>query len=101
MRAEEGGYVEAHTATDDPLFRGLPSTFPLSESHGWVLRDIPKGYELLGSTVNCYVQIMRQPGRVWYGIQGHPERGWTGPFPHGRILLGNLFSMVEREQARR
>ncbi len=38
VRGEERGYFEVTTAANDPIFAGLPTAFPLSESHGWVVR---------------------------------------------------------------
>jgi len=93
---EERGYINVHALADDPLFRGLPRTFPLSQSHKRSLRDVPRGFDLLASSAACYVQIMRHRTKLQYSTQGHPERGWAGPFPQGRILLGNFFRMVEQ-----
>lgn len=54
----------------DPLFAGLPDSFPAFHWHNDSF-EIPEGAELLASTVDCPAQAIRY-GRAW-GVQFHPE----------------------------
>ena len=80
---------------DDPIFAGLESTLPCSQSHRYALVETPRGCDLLATSAGCRVQVIRRRGRLHYGFQGHIERGWSNTTPHGRVLLGNFFRLVE------
>jgi len=80
---------------DDPIFDGLESSVPISQSHRYALIETPKGFDLLATSETCRVQVIRRRGRLHYGFQGHFERGWANTTPHGRVLLGNFFRQVE------
>jgi GMP synthase (glutamine-hydrolysing) len=55
----------------DPIFAGLPQTFPTLQWHGDTF-DLPEGATLLASSPACANQAFRY-GRLAYGVQFHVE----------------------------
>jgi GMP synthase (glutamine-hydrolysing) len=49
---------------------------------------MPAGFDLLGSSELCRIQIFRHHDREIYGVQFHPEL--SGRKPDGKILLINF-----------
>jgi GMP synthase-like glutamine amidotransferase len=70
---------EAHI---DPVFQGLSGDVPCVQWHGVHVAQLPEGAELLASSPQCRVQVVRYAPRAW-GIQGHLEvephtvRAWS------------------------
>ncbi len=58
-------------AAADPLFQGLPTSFPVLQWHNETF-DIPSGGTLLATSELCPNQAFRV-GESAYGIQFHPE----------------------------
>jgi GMP synthase-like glutamine amidotransferase len=59
-------------AGDDPLFGGLPATFPAIQNHRDQVVDLPSGAVLLATSLVCRVQAFRVGATAW-GVQFHPE----------------------------
>jgi GMP synthase-like glutamine amidotransferase len=59
-------------AQTDPLFTGLPESWPCVQWHGVHVAELPEGAVNLGTSEQCGVQAARFAPRVW-GIQGHIE----------------------------
>ena len=59
----------------DPIFAGLPPSFPTLQWHGDTF-DLPEGATLLASSPAFPNQAFRY-GRAAYGIQFHMEREWA------------------------
>jgi GMP synthase-like glutamine amidotransferase len=75
MRPPEIGVLPVNltaTAKSDPLFEGLPGTFPCVQWHGVRVAQLPDGAELLASSDVCAIQAARFAPGV-YGFQGHVE----------------------------
>ena len=56
-------------------------------SHGDTVMKPPPGFVSLGSTENCPVAAMADPGRGFFAVQFHPEVAHT---PQGKIILENF-----------
>lgn len=61
-------------ARRDPLFNGLPSTFPAIENHRDRIAALPVGAVHLASSRQCAIQAFRVGDAAW-GVQFHPEVG--------------------------
>ena len=76
----------------DPLFEGLPSTFPIGRYHSWVVS--PSGFpdELAVTAISPEGHIMALKHRQYdiHGIQFHPESVLT---PDGRRIIGNWLNI--------
>jgi GMP synthase (glutamine-hydrolysing) len=71
----EAGVAEVHwrpEVTDDALFGGLPSPFPVGAMHGDMIRRLPPDAVWLGESA-LYPHQAYRVGRTSWGIQFHPE----------------------------
>jgi len=59
-------------AVDDPLFAGLPQTFPAQATHLQSVLRMPQGATALASSAQDGCHAFRWGERVW-GVQFHPE----------------------------
>jgi GMP synthase-like glutamine amidotransferase len=90
---KEVGYMPVRVLQDDPIFAGLDSKPVFFESHYWEVKQLPADFELLASTDECEVQVMRHKDCLIYGTQFHPEVH-EDRYPDGRTLLTNFFEMA-------
>ncbi len=88
----ESGFQKVHLRRRDALFRGLPNTMVVLESHYDHLLRLPPGFLWLAQNQTCRVQAMRHRTRPIYGVQFHPEH-YDAAHPHGRRLLANFFRL--------
>lgn len=87
---KEVGYLPVQVVKDDPLFAGLGVEPVFFESHYWEIKDIPPKFELLASTKDCQIQVMKHQQYPIYGTQFHPEVN-SIEFRDGQSLLKNFF----------
>jgi len=90
---KEVGYMPVRVLQDDPIFKGLGSEPVFFESHYWEVKRLPADFELLASTDECEVQVMRHKDCLIYGTQFHPEV-YEDRYPDGRTLLANFFRIA-------
>lgn len=62
----------------DALLDGLPDEFTVHASHVDEVKELPKGFRLLGIGDPCHIQIVRADRRPLWGVQFHPERRCEG-----------------------
>lgn len=55
------------------LFKGVPKTSTVWESHHDEVSKVPADFEVLASSDKCKVQAMRHRSRPLFGLQFHPE----------------------------
>ncbi len=70
-----------------PLFRGLPRTLQVWNSHGDRLTRLPRGFESVAVTENSDYAAIEHRSRRIYGLQFHPEVAHT---PRGAEILANF-----------
>lgn len=90
---KEVGYLPVYVVKQDPIFAGLGDYLVVFESHYWEIKELPAEFELLASTDDCRVQVMRHKEHRIYGTQFHPEVH-TPTQPDGRLLLANFFRLA-------
>jgi GMP synthase (glutamine-hydrolysing) len=56
---------------------------------------LPAELELLASSKECKVQMIKHRDRPLYGTQFHPEI-YDDEHPHGKTLLQNFFRLASR-----
>ena len=81
------------TVTDNTclLFKGLPPSLQVWNSHGDKLTKLPTGFVSVAVTENSgYAAIENRPTRM-FGLQFHPEVVHT---PRGKEILGNFVHVV-------
>ncbi len=77
------------TITDKacPLFRGLPESLQVWNSHGDRLTKLPKGFKPVAVTENSAYAAIENKARRFYGLQFHPEVVHT---PRGSEIISNF-----------
>ena len=86
---KEAGFLRVRRLGDDELFEGLPEEMLVKQSHYFQVLDLPAGFELLATSDECRIQVMRKRGTKIYGVQFHPETH-DGEHPDGKKVIGNF-----------
>src|SRR5216683_1926102 len=73
--------------TSCPLFKDLPDTLQVWNSHGDKLTRLPKGFVSLATTDNSDYAAIENRAANFYGLQFHPEVVHT---PRGREIYRNF-----------
>lgn len=87
---KEVGYKPVQVIKKDSLFESLGESPVFFESHYWEIKEIPPDFELLASTSDCRIQVIKHRTYPIYGTQFHPEVSDAG-HPDGQTLLENFF----------
>lgn len=88
MDGRELGYTRVELLQEDPLLEGLESPIIIFNMHHEEVKGLPEGFDLLGSSEICPIQIFRHREKEIYGVQFHPEL--SGRKPDGKKLLLNF-----------
>ncbi len=86
----EFGKAELTVDVEDDLFRGLPRTFEVWESHNDEVTALPPEFVSLAHSKNCAIQAMKSTRRPLYGVQFHPEVEHT---QHGYEIFKNFLGI--------
>lgn len=70
-----------------PLFKKLPKTTQVWNSHGDKLTKLPEGFKPVATTENSDYAAIENRARHFYGLQFHPEVVHT---PKGKEIIGNF-----------
>ncbi len=76
-----------------PLFKSLPRTLDVWNSHGDKITKLPPGFRSAGHTENSPSAAIEHPEKHFYGLQFHPEVAHT---PRGREILENFVTRICR-----
>lgn len=90
---KELGYLPVRVIQDDPIFTGLDKEPIFYESHYWQIKQLPAEFDLLASTPDCRIQVIRHKKYLIYGTQFHPEVNST-EHGDGLLLLSNFFRIA-------
>ncbi len=92
----EFGFAELEVENQEMLFEGTPEKQTVWMSHHDQVSELPKGFELLGTTKECRIAAMGDFKRKIFGVQFHPEVTHT---EHGMEILANfLFDACKCER---
>jgi GMP synthase-like glutamine amidotransferase len=110
---KEWGFMPVDVVGSDPIFHGLGTLPEFLEVHHCEVKDLPSGFEVLASTQDCAIQMMKQLDKPVYGTQFHAEsytesafdrrnplvnlvypEGYPGARPDGRDLIANFFRIA-------
>jgi GMP synthase-like glutamine amidotransferase len=110
---KEWGFMPVDVIESDPIFDGLGASPVFLEMHYCEIKELPPGFEVLASTRDCAIQVIKQHGKPVYGTQFHPEsytesaydrrnplvnRQYPGGYPEarpaGRDLIANFFRIA-------
>ncbi len=70
-----------------PLFKKLPATTQVWNSHGDKLTKLPEGFKPVAATENSDYAAIENRARHFYGLQFHPEVVHT---PRGKEIIANF-----------
>ncbi len=87
QKREFGKGTLAVRDTSCPLFKGLPETLQVWNSHGDKLTRLPKGFLSVATTENSDYAAIENRSTYTYGLQFHPEVVHT---PRGREIYSNF-----------
>jgi GMP synthase-like glutamine amidotransferase len=90
---KEWGPMKVHIERRDPVFEGLPDDIVVPEMHYAECKVLPSDFDLLASTQECKIQVIKHKTRLVYGTQFHPER-YDDQHPDGKVLLQNFFRLA-------
>lgn len=93
-RGEKREYGKGTLTVTDPdcrLFRKLPATLQVWNSHGDKLTRLPSGFRPVARTENSEYAAIEDAKRGFFGIQFHPEVVHT---PRGKEVLGNFVHQI-------
>ena len=110
---KEWGFMAVEMVEADPIFEGLGPSPVFLEAHYCEVKELPAGFQLLASSRDCPIQVMKRPDKPVYGTQFHPEGyteaphdrrnslvnliypgGLAGARPDGREFLANFFRIA-------
>jgi GMP synthase (glutamine-hydrolysing) len=92
---KEWGELPVRIVKRDPILAGLPDEMIMPQRHYAECKQLPVEFELLASSAECKVQMIRHRDRPVYGTQFHPEI-YDDEHPHGKTLLQNFFRLASR-----
>jgi GMP synthase (glutamine-hydrolysing) len=73
------------------LFRKLPQTLQVWNSHGDRLTKLPKGFQAVATTENSDYASIENAKEKFYGLQFHPEVAHT---PRGKEIISNFVHSI-------
>src|SRR6202140_1535105 len=96
-RADRREYGRGQLSVDDskgqggsPLFRGVPASLRVWNSHGDHVRTLPEGFRTIGRTENAIAAMEHKEKKI-YAVEFHPEVNHT---ERGTELLRNFLFRV-------
>ena len=83
------GYRDAEVLRHDLLFRGLPHSIGVYESHREEVDSLPTGFAHLARSSTAEICAMKHSRLPIYGVQFHPEH-YSLEKPDGEVILANF-----------
>ncbi len=78
-------------SAQSPLFKNLPGSFKVWNSHGDRLEQMPNGFETIATTENAPFAVIENKEKHFYGLQFHPEVVHS---EHGNDIINNFLLQV-------
>ena len=75
-----------------PIVQGMGQRFIAWTSHNDEVKQLPKGFQIVGSSEHCLTQIVESPVQKIWGIQFHAEVSHT---PKGKYIYQNFVHIVK------
>jgi anthranilate/para-aminobenzoate synthase component II len=87
------GYQEVEIVQRDPIWKGLRGKFRVLEAHYCEVKKLPPGFDLLATSPECRLEMMKHRELPIYGAQFHAEN-WVEPYFDGRTIMENFFRIA-------
>jgi len=88
---KEWGFTSVSLVKADPVFDGLHRPPVFLEMHYWEVKQVSSGFEILASSDQCQIQVMKRSDKPVYGTQFHPEGYTDGPCDSRSILVNLVY----------
>jgi len=88
---KEWGFMPVPLEKTDPLFEGLPQSPVFLQAHYWEIKEVPRGFEVLASSDECSIQVIKHHAQLVYGTQFHPEAYTERPFDRPNRLVDLIY----------
>lgn len=87
------GYQVVERVKGDPIFAGLRAKFRVREAHYCEVKKLPRGFELLATSPECAIEMMKHTERPIYSAQFHAE-SWNEVYTDGQTIMANFFRLA-------
>jgi len=88
------GVQEVEVVKRDAIFAGLRGkTIRVPEVHYCEVKTLPPDFELLATSPECRLEMMKHTERPIYGAQFHAEI-WQAPYTDGEKIMRNFFRIA-------
>ena len=88
----EYGKTKIFVDEENDLFKSLPKSFFVWESHNDEVKRLTEDFEILAHSKNCAVQAFKYLKKPFYGVQFHPEVEHT---EYGYDIFKNFLKVCE------
>jgi GMP synthase (glutamine-hydrolysing) len=88
---KEWGFLPVDVLRSDPLFEGLDSSPVFLQVHYCEVKQVPPGFQVLASSQDCPIQVLKRRDRLVYGTQFHPEAYTEGAFDRRNTLVNLVY----------
>ncbi len=88
---KEWGFMTVTTERSDPLFEGLAQSPIFLQAHYWEIKEVPPAFEVLASSDECSIQVIKHETELVYGTQFHPEAYTERPFDRPNPLVDLIY----------
>jgi hypothetical protein len=93
LRRSSVGFMPVNVVHGAPLFAGFGNSVLIREFHAYEVTQLPAEFELLASTAETRVQVIKHKDKPLYGTQFHPER-YDAEHLDGERLLRNFLRLA-------
>ena len=90
---KERGVLSVNVVSHDPLFEGLGNTIFVWQNHRYHITDLGSDLIPLATSENCPVEAWVHSGKLFYGVQFHPEV-YVYEHSDGFKILENFFRLA-------
>ena len=95
-KLKEFGKKELHVKKHGKLLKGLSKKEQVWMSHGDLVAELPKDFEILASTDTCKIAAFENNNKKLYGVQFHPEVAHT--LKGSQILKNFVFDICRAKK---
>jgi GMP synthase (glutamine-hydrolysing) len=88
----ERGFCKVDVRADNGIFRELPNTITVWESHCDEVKELPPDFVCTATNEVSPIQAMQHTSRPLFGVQFHPEL-FDEEHPHGRQIFENFLNL--------
>jgi GMP synthase (glutamine-hydrolysing) len=92
-KRREYGKTMLNISDRSDLFQGISGPMVSWMSHGDYAEVLPEGFEAIADSDNCKTAAIRDPSRLLYGVQFHPEVAHT---ENGLQIIRNFAVRISR-----